>query len=186
MPEIVYFYNSNLFFTVKRTIMSEQLQQIVQQAAQGAVVNNREVPDEQNEAVTREAQASIQDGLKQLAQTGELQEIARQVQSGQATAENHPAVQQITNQLSGNLMQKFGLSNIAAGNVAGALIPSVLGKIFGNAGSGNSGLDLGNLIASFTGGSGGFMDKASALGAKFGLDKDGDGDVDFNDIKKMI
>jgi len=50
------------------------------------------------------------------------------------------------------------------------------------------------LLQSFTGGSnssggvnsGGIMDQVSNIGAKLGLDKDGDGDVDLNDVTKMF
>lgn len=177
--------------------MLEQLQQLVQQFGRQAVVENQDVPDEQNQAVMDEAQSTIINGLQNLAQSGQLNDLARQVQDGQSVNANHPAVQQLSGNLAGNLMQKFGLDNGAANGVATSLIPMVLGKILGNKGQGSGGFDLGGLLSSFTGntttgqaGSGatssGFMDQISNIGAKFGLDKDGDGDVDLNDVKKMI
>lgn len=177
--------------------MLEQLQQLVQQFGQQAVVENQAVPNEQNQAVMEEAQSTIVNGLQNLAQSGQLNDLATQVQAGQAVDTNHPAVQQISGNLAGNLMKKFGLNNGAANGIAASLIPMVLGKIFGNKSQGSGGFDLGGLLSSLSGGAtsgqagsgatgGGFMDQISNIGTKFGLDKDGDGDVDLNDIKKMI
>jgi ribosome assembly protein YihI (activator of Der GTPase) len=177
--------------------MLEQLQQIVQQFSQQAVVENQAVPNEQNQAVMDEAQNTIVNGLQNLAQSGQLNNLAEQVQAGQAVDTNHPAVQQLSGNLAGNLMQKFGLNNGAATGIASSLIPMVLGKILGNKSQGAGAFDLGGLLSSLGGGAatgqaqsgfagGGLMDKISNIGAQFGLDKDGDGDVDLNDIKKMI
>jgi hypothetical protein len=60
---------------------------------------------------------------------------------------------------------------------------------------GAGGFDLGGLIGSLTGGnlgggnqpsSGGLGGNLGSMGAKLGLDKDGDGDVDLNDLTKMF
>ncbi|KAA5533151.1 hypothetical protein F0919_11415 [Taibaiella lutea] len=171
--------------------MLDQLMQMIQQQGQDAVVNNADVPNEHNEAVMQETQSAITGGLQQLASSGELNQLA---QNPQALA-GHPAVQNISNNFMGAIMQKFGLSEGAASDIAGSLIPSILGKVMGAVQQGDSGFDLGGLLSSFTGGDtaqsgqqsvGGIMNTISNLGAKFGLDKDGDGDVDMNDLSKLI
>jgi len=174
--------------------MLEQLMQLIQQHGQQSVVENNAVPNEHNEAVMQEAQSSITAGLQQLATSGGLSQLTQMLQGGQADA-SHPAVQQISGNFAQNIAQKFGINGQEAGNIASSIIPNVLGKIFNQGGTGSSGgFDIGGLLQSFTGGSntaggvnsGGFMEQASNIGAKLGLDKDGDGDVDLGDITKMF
>ncbi|PSK90079.1 hypothetical protein [Taibaiella chishuiensis] len=179
--------------------MLDQLMQLIQQSGQQAVVENNEVPNENNEAIMNEAQQSITSGLQQLAATGQLNTLMESVQNGQA-ATDHPAVQNISNNFMGSIMDKFGLNKGTAAMIASAIIPMVLSKVMnkgGNAQPGGGGFDLGGLLSSLTGGGsntggqaqqggGGIMDTISNIGAKFGLDKDGDGDVDLNDLGKLI
>jgi len=177
--------------------MLDQLFQMIQQSSQQAVVENTDVPNEHNEAVMQEAQNSIVNGLSSLASSGQINSLLESARSGQVLNSSDPAVQQISNNFMGNIMQKFGISNKAAATIAASVIPMVLGKMMnkGQQAQGNTsgGFDLGGLLSSLTGGgqsaasgSGGIMDMASSIGAKLGLDKDGDGDVDMNDLKKLL
>lgn len=178
--------------------MLDQLMQLIQQSGQQAVVENNEVPNENNDAILNEAQQSITSGLQQLAATGQLNTLMESVQNGQA-ATDHPAVQNISNNFMGNIMEKFGLNKGTASMIAASIIPMVLSKVMNKGGAqGGGGFDLGGLLSSLTGGGnagqaqqsgqggGGIMDTISSIGAKFGLDKDGDGDVDMNDLGKLI
>jgi hypothetical protein len=174
--------------------MLEQLMQLIQQQGQQSVVENPAVPNEQNEAVMQEAQSSITAGLQQMAANGNISQLTQMMQGGQVHTDN-PAVQQISGNFIQNITQKFGINSQAASSIAASIIPNVLSRILNrnNAGS-QGGFDIGGLLQSLTGGnnatggvnSGGFMQQASNIGAKLGLDKDGDGDVDFNDITKMF
>lgn len=177
--------------------MLDQLIQMIQQSGQQSVVENNEVPNEHNEAVMAEAQNSIISGLNNAASTGEINSLMESVQSGQANS--NPAVQQISNNFMGSIMEKFGINSSTAASIASSIIPMVIGKMMNKGAQGNAGggFDLGGLLASLTGGgnnanngaaagNGGLMDMASSIGAKMGLDKDGDGDVDMNDITKMF
>lgn len=181
--------------------MLDQLMQLIQQSGQQAVVENTEVPNENNEAIMQEAQSSIASGLQGLASTGELENVMAAVQNGQVS--DNASVQQISNNFAGNIMQKFGLNGSTASAIAASIIPMVLGKVLNKGGSapsgGAGGFDLGGLLSSLTGGQGGgngapgqaqggggIMDTISSIGAKLGLDKDGDGDVDMGDLSKLI
>jgi len=181
--------------------MLDQLMQLIQQSSQETVINNPEVPNDANQAVMNEAQATIAEGLRGLADTGDLQALASAAAQGQ-DIQQQPAVQQLSGNLSGNLMQKLGLNSGVAKMIAAAVIPMVLSKIFKGGNSASSGVqqsgggfDIGDLLSSLTGGGspnagqsggGGLMDKLSYIGSKLGLDKDGDGDVDLNDLSKLI
>lgn len=176
--------------------MFEQLMQMIQQGGQQSVVENNEVPNEHNEAILNEAQQSITSGLQGLASSGQLNTLMESNDAQQVAA--HPAVQNISNNFMGNIMEKFGLSKGTAATIAASLIPMVMSKVMNKGGAqGGGGFDLGSLISSFTGGnapaqgqqqqsSGGLMGTLSGIGAKLGLDKDGDGDVDMSDLSKLI
>ncbi len=180
--------------------------ELVRENGQQTVVKNPAVPNSQNEAVMQEASSSIFSGMQHMMQTGgpgALKSLFEGVQSGNT---NHPAVQQVANDFSGNLMQKFGLDSGAAKALAISLIPMVLGKLMHrtqNAPQG-SGFSIGSILGSLMGGgalgglmgggqsqqaqaqSGGMMGSLSSMGAKMGLDKDGDGDTDLNDLMSMF
>jgi len=191
--------------------MQDQLNELVQESGQDAVVNNPDVPNEQNAAVLQEASSSIMNGLQNVAQQGgpgALKSMFEAVQNGD---NSHPAVQQVTDNYSNNLMEKFGLSSGVAKTVAMSMIPVVLGKLMNrsqNAPAG-SGFSIGNILGSIMGGgSGGGLGSllggaaaqpqvASApaagggslldtLGAQFGLDKNGDGHTDLKDLLGMF
>lgn len=178
--------------------MFEKLMQLVQQGGQEAVVNNPAVPNDQNEAVMAEAQNAITTGLQKLSANGALDQLTQSVQNGQPLDNQHPGVQQISGNFADTIMKKFGLDSGVAKTIAASMIPMILGKLMGGnsnnqSGATPGGFDLGGLLSSLTEGnanqaasSGGLMDKISSIGAKFGLDKDGDGDVDLDDLKKII
>ncbi|MCF0063291.1 hypothetical protein MUK70_10060 [Dyadobacter chenwenxiniae] len=178
--------------------MLDELFNLIKQNGQQAVVENNEVPNEHNEAVMQEAQSSIVDGLSNIKEPDQVNSLFESVQSGHA--ESNPAVQQISNNFAGNIMQKFGINGGTAASIAAAIIPVVLAKMANRGGQGGAGgLDLGGLLGSLTGGrfgggnlggsntsSGGLGGNLGSMGAKLGLDKDGDGDVDLNDLTKMF
>ncbi|SKC03883.1 hypothetical protein [Dyadobacter psychrophilus] len=179
--------------------MLDELFNLIKQNGQQAVVENNEVPNEHNEAVMQEAQSSIVDGLSNIKEPDQVNSLFESVQNGQA--ESNPAVQQISNNFTGNIMQKFGINGSTAASIASAIIPVVLAKMANRGGQGGAGgLDLGGLLGSLTGGrfgggnlggsstssGGGLGGNLGSMGAKLGLDKDGDGDVDLNDLTKMF
>jgi hypothetical protein len=171
--------------------MFEQLMQLVRESGQQSVVENPEVPNEHNEAVMHEATSSIAGSVQNLMQTegpGAVQSLVEDAQNGNT---DNPHVQQVSNHFAGNLMQKFGLNSGAAQSIAASLIPMVLGRLAGGGGGNSGGFNIGNILGSLTGGggqagSGGMLGGLSSLGAKFGLDKDGDGDVDMSDLGSMF
>ncbi|MCF0040463.1 hypothetical protein [Dyadobacter fanqingshengii] len=179
--------------------MLDELFNLIKQNGQQAVVENSEVPNEHNDAVMQEAQSSIVDGLSNIKEPDQVNSLFESVQNGQT--ESNPAVQQISNNFTGNIMQKFGINGSTAASIASAIIPVVLAKMANRGGQGGAGgLDLGGLLGSLTGGrfgggnlggsntssGGGLGGNLGNMGAKLGLDKDGDGDVDLNDLTKMF
>ena len=172
--------------------MFEQLTELVKQYGGEAVVNNTAVPNEQNEAVMEHASGSILDSLKSIAsQEGGTDLIGKLFQGNNANDASNPVVSMITNQLSGSLGQKFGLSNEASSGVAGSLIPKVLGSLIGGAKDpNNSSIQINDVIGAITGGNsdanGGLMDSISKYGGMLGLDKDGDGKVGIQEAISAV
>lgn len=164
----------------------DELFKFIQESGKQSVVENENVPNEHNEDVMREAHNAIANGLSSNNSSGQLGDLLGSLQSGQP--DSNPQVQRISNDFIGNITQKFGISGSTAASIASAVIPMVLGKVLGRAQQGGAGgFDLGSLISSFTqGGATGSTGAAGGLAGKLGLDKDGDGDVDLNDLKKMF
>ena len=148
--------------------MFEQFMQLVQQYGQQSVVNNPDVPNEHNEGVMKEAGSAIMSVL------GGEPEKAGEILDNP----DHPAVQQIQGNFITNIMQKFGISESAAGSIATTLIPTVMASL--KNGGGGTGFNIQEILQSVGGGN------LGSIGAKLGLDKDGDGDVDLNDVTKMF
>ncbi len=168
--------------------MLDQLIQLVRENAQDAVVANPAVPNEQNDAVIGEATHSIASGLQDALANGNVKEVMGLFNSNGQIDSQNPVVNNISGNLISSLTQKFNLNSGAAASIAGSLIPSVLGSLVKKTNDpSDSGFSLDSIFSSLTGGSTNGMNLGGLLG-KFagGLDKDGDGDVDMQDLMGMI
>ena len=170
--------------------MFEQLTQLAQQYGNEAVVKNNAIPNEQNDAVISEASNSIFVGLKEIVSQGGVDQLAALFQGNNVQDSSNPVVQKLTQQLTGSLGQKFGLSEGTATGVAGTLIPQILGSLIGKAKDPNdSSFQITDIIAAISGNSGqnsGIMDAISKYGGQFGLDQNADGKVDMGDAMDAI
>lgn len=165
--------------------MLEQLTQLVQQFADDAVVKNSAIPNEQNEGVINETGNSIFSGLQKIVSEGGGEQLAGLFQ-GKSIDNSNPVVQQLTQQLSGNLGEKFGLNSDTSSNVAASLIPQILNSLVNKAkDTKDSSFQISDIINSVSGNSGqasGIMDTISKYGMQFGLDQNADGKVDVADV----
>ncbi len=164
--------------------MFEQLTQLVQQFGQDDVVKNNAVPNEQNEAVMEEAGNSIFSSLQKMASEGGAEKLAGLLEGNNAQDSSNPAVQEIIQQLSGSLGEKFGLDSTTAAGIAGNMIPKILGGLVNKANDPNDSFQITDLVGAISGGSAqtsGIMDAISKYGTQFGLDKNADGKLDMND-----
>lgn len=168
--------------------MFEQLTQLIQQSGLQSVINNPEVPNEHNDAVIAEAQNSILSTFGQLNANGETQQVNEALESA-----DHPVTQNIQQNFAGNIMEKFGINSATATSIAATLIPTVLNAIKGGgsaSGATGGGFNIQDILSSLGGnsglGSGNIQSSINSIGGKLGLDKDGDGDVDLNDVTKMF
>ncbi|WP_347065790.1 hypothetical protein [Flavobacterium sp. WV_118_3] len=169
--------------------MLEQLTQLVQQYGGEAIVKNEAIPNELNQEVMQQAGSSIFSGLQKMASEGNMDQLAGLFQGNNAASDSNPVVQQLSEQLTGDLGQKFGLSTEAASGVAGSLIPNVLGSLINKAKDpSQKGFEISDIVNSISGGNGssGLMDAISKYGGQFGLDQNNDGKVDMSDAMAAV
>jgi len=86
-------------------------------------------------------------------------------------------------------MKKFNLDQGAASNIAGKLVPGVLQNLVSKTNDPNDkSFDIQGIFNSLSGGKTGSLDIQGLLGkvTAGGLDKDGDGDTDLQDVMAMF
>ncbi|WP_298736648.1 hypothetical protein [uncultured Chitinophaga sp.] len=170
--------------------MLEQLLSLVKEQAQGPVVDNPIVPNEQNDAVINAATASIASGLQEEIANGNASQVVGLLGgAGSAPDPQNPVVNRISGNFVDTLLQKFNLDAGTATKIAATLIPSVLGSLVKKTNDPNdNSFNLQSILNSLTGGKAQGLDLSGILGrlAGGGLDKDGDGDVDLQDLMGML
>ena len=164
---------------------------LVRESGNEVIVNNPVIPNEQNEAVMKEASDSVFSGLQNLMNNRGpvgLKSLFNGVQNREI---DNQELQEVTNQFSGNLSEKFGINSNFAKTIAAGLIPIVLSKLLGRAKNQNdSGFNIEDILGSLRGGNGNTGNPQGNLqtgtAGKSGLDRDGDGDTDLKDLMSMF
>jgi uncharacterized membrane protein YeaQ/YmgE (transglycosylase-associated protein family) len=142
--------------------MLEELFNLVKGSAQETVVNNPDVPNDQNDEIVAEATNTVASGLRNMVAGGGLQNIlslfgnntsGNQQQQGSSNLLSNPIVNMMVGHFAGKLMSKFNLGGAQANNVANNLIPSVISNLVNKTNDpGNSNFSIENLLNSITGG----------------------------------
>jgi hypothetical protein len=169
--------------------MLEQLMDLVRENAQGAVVNNPAIPNEQNDAVIGAATSSIATGLQQELASGNTEGVLSLLGGTSSdTSAANPVVGNISNNFIGTLLEKFNLDKGTATQLAATLIPTVLGSLVNKTKDpNNSSFSLDGILNSLTGGSAQGLNLNGILGGlSGGLDKNGDGQVNLDDLKSLL
>ncbi|MFT4092157.1 MAG: hypothetical protein QM640_00865 [Niabella sp.] len=138
--------------------MLEQILDLVKQYGQQSVVNNPQIPDENNNAVLSDAATSVASGLQSTISGGGLQNIISMFtgNQNQNSLLSNPVVGNIISQFTNSLLQRnANLDPNAANGIAASLIPGVIGALVNNIRSNDpahDSFDLNDLISTFTGG----------------------------------
>jgi hypothetical protein len=137
--------------------MLEELLNLVKGTATESVVNNADIPNENNNAVIAEATNTVASGLRNMVAGGGLQNILSlfsggQQQDGKSLLSN-PIVNMMVGHFAGKLMSKYNLQGNQASNVANNLIPNVISNLINKTNDpNNSSFSIEGLLNSITGG----------------------------------
>ncbi|MES2847895.1 MAG: hypothetical protein V4685_02480 [Bacteroidota bacterium] len=182
--------------------MLENLFSLVKEQGLDSVINNPEVPNEQNDAVLASATDSVAGGLQNALASGGLQNVLslfggqeNNNSGGIGSLMNNPIVSNIISSFTQKLTNEQGIPSNQASGIAGNLIPSVISSLIGKTRDANDGsFDMNSIIGSLTGGqsqqAGGNGFDFNGILSKFtgggGLDTDGDGQVELSDIISKV
>lgn len=144
--------------------MLDQLLDIVKNYGKDTVVENPEIPNEQNQEVLADATKTITSGFQNVLAGGGLQNILDLFKGGGNSSGNNsgigglmknPMVSMMVGYFISKLVSKYKMSPTSASSVANNLIPNVLNGIITETNNPqNAGFTLDGLIGSLTGGSG--------------------------------
>ena len=167
--------------------MLDNLINLVRQNAGSAVINNPAIPNEKNEVAVESAGNSIVNTLKNALSGGNVSDVLGYFKNGQSAA---PAlVTDATGNYASELQSKLGLPADQANEVAKKVVPNTMDQLAAKASDPNdNSFNLQDIFNNLSGGKTGGMNIQSMLN-KFGggkLDKDGDGDVDLQDLKSVF
>lgn len=143
-----------------RTTMLDNLMQLVKEHAGDAIINNPAIPNERNDEAIQTASSGIFDSLKNQLSNGGLDSIKGLFDQG--NVQSNPMVNQISGNVAGELMKKFGLDSNAAGGIVQSLIPTVMEKFVNKTNDPNdSSFDMGDILKNLggQGGIGGMIGK---------------------------
>ena len=143
--------------------MLENLISLVKENAKEAIIDNPAIPIEQNNAACETAATSIFDSLKNMVDNGGLESVTQLL--GNNGSAQGSTVTEISTNVAGELMKKFGLENSAANGIVQSLIPTVIGQLTSKTNDPNdNSFDLKGILGALTGGdNGGVFGKLKGL-----------------------
>ncbi|MFB5945582.1 hypothetical protein [Albibacterium profundi] len=104
--------------------MLKNLENLVRENAQAAIVDNNEIPNEKNEAAIEAASTSIIDVLRQKVSSGDINGL---VNSFKNPSEQSATANQVSDTFT-NKLQGLGINMDSAKAVAASIIPAILAK----------------------------------------------------------
>ncbi len=135
--------------------MLKELFELVQGTAKESVIENPDIPDEQNQEVVSEATNTVASGLRNMVAGGGISSILDMFKGGKDNNSlmSNPIVSMMIGHFAGKLMSKYNMNGSKASGLAAGLIPSVLGNLISRSNDSNdNGFSLDNLLSSITGG----------------------------------
>lgn len=144
--------------------MFDELLKLVSDESGDQIINNPEIPNEQNNAAIETTAGSIIDGLKSQVASGNGADVLSLI-GGQSGIQGNPLVGNLTANVTSSLMDKLGISNPVAKQIAASLVPVVIGRLVNRTNDPNdNGFDINSIFGSLTGGKSNQFDLAGLLG----------------------
>jgi uncharacterized protein YidB (DUF937 family) len=162
--------------------MFDKLINLIRGNADSAIINNNAIPNEKNDQAVQTAGTSIMSTLQNALSTGRLKDVLSFFKGG--GSESDEIVKEATNKYAQDLKSDVGLSDTEAQNTAAKIIPQTMNQLAAKtADPSDNSFNIQDIFNKLSGGKIGSMDIQGMLtrfkGGK--LDRDGDGDVDFQD-----
>lgn len=135
--------------------MIDQLIKLVEQNAGDAIVRNKAIPNQFNNAAIEDVAEQIFSGLKGQVSQGNMQQVASMFGGGNAASlANNPMVTQMVSNIAASFASKFGVSPQVAQSIASGLIPQVLNQFINKTNDPNDrDFDLQDMMRGFSGNS---------------------------------
>ena len=154
--------------------MLEELFNLVKNEAQQSVIDNPDVPNEQNNDIVAEATNTVASGLRNVVAGGGAQNIlslfGKNNQQGSGGLLSNPIVNMMIGHFADKLMNKYKLGGSQASSIAGSLIPNVLNGLVNKTNDpSNNGFSLDGLLNSITGGQSSQVTQQQSGGSGGGL-----------------
>jgi hypothetical protein len=169
--------------------MLENLLQLVKEFGQQQVVENPEIPNENNEAVMAEASQAVAGTLQSQLAQGNLAGVLDMFRSNDSTEiMRNPVAQNMQAGFLDNITSKLGIKKNVAAGLAATLIPMVISKLVNRTNSTNpddNGFNLNSLIGSLTGGGNGH-DFSGLINQVTGNNTGGAGGLDLSSLIAQI
>ena len=169
--------------------MLDNLINLVKGQAGESIINNPAIPNERNEEVIEQTGNSIAGGLQNILQSGGLKDVLKLFGGQETAGADNPVVKGVSGNVIQDLMSRFGMDQQSAGNVAGNLVPNVLQQLVNKTNDpSDNGFSIQGIFDQLSGGRSQGFDIQSLLGkvTQGGLDRDGDGDTDLQDVMAMF
>jgi len=133
--------------------MLENLLKLMQENAGEAIINNAAIPNAKNNAAIETATNALVKGLKNAVSTGGAQSVKNLLKDENQVTSN-PLFNNLSSQVSGDLMKKFGLNKASAASIVTMLLPVVLSKLAHKTNDpGDNSFTLDGILGSLAGGS---------------------------------
>ena len=146
-------------------------------------MNNTAIPNDKNEASVETSGTSIVSTLRNALAGGRIGDVLGFFKNG--GSQSDPIVQEATSNYAQDLKQTVGLDDVAAQDAAAKLVPQTMTQLASRtADPSDNTFNIQEIFNSLSGGKTGGVNIQSLLN-RFG-DKDGDGDVDLQDLKSMF
>lgn len=167
--------------------MLDNLINLVRQNAGSAVIDNPAIPNEKNEQAVETAGKSIMSTLQNALSGGKINDVLGFFKNGRSGSPE--IVQEATTNYASDLQTNLGLNTEQANEVASKVVPQTMEQLAAKtADPADKSFNIQDVFNKLSGGKTGGLNMQSLLN-KFGagkLDKDGDGDVDLQDLKSMF